>query len=42
MPPVSQALREALGLPVYDILNLLDLAMRGLLRPADALSAPAW
>jgi hypothetical protein len=33
MPPANQALREALGLPVYDILNLLDLAMRGLFRP---------
>jgi len=34
MPPANQALRDALGLPVYDILNLLDLAMRGLFRPA--------
>jgi hypothetical protein len=36
MPPANQALREALGLPVYDILNLLDLAMRGLFRPPDS------
>jgi hypothetical protein len=34
MPPANQALRDALGLPVYDILNLLDLAMRGLFRPS--------
>jgi len=38
MPPANQALRDALGLPVYDILNLLDLSMRGLFRPPDALS----
>ena len=38
MPAVSQELRDALGLPVFDILNLLDLAMRGLFRPADASS----
>jgi len=36
MPPANQALREALRLPVYDILNLLDLAMRGLFRPPDS------
>jgi hypothetical protein len=39
MPPANQALRDALGLPVYDILNLLDLAMRGLFRPPDVLAA---
>lgn len=36
MPPANQALRDALRLPVYDILNLLDLAMRGLFRPPDS------
>jgi Asp/Glu/hydantoin racemase len=36
MPPATQALREALHLPVYDILNLLDLTMRGLFRPPDS------
>ena len=36
MPPANQALRDALRLPVYDILNLLDLAMRGLYRPPDS------
>jgi hypothetical protein len=39
MPPANQALRDALGLPVYDILNLLDLTMRGLFRPPDAVAA---
>jgi hypothetical protein len=32
MPPANQALRESLRLPVFDILNLLDLAMRGRFR----------
>ena len=41
MPPANQALRDALGLPVYDILNLLDLTMRGLFRPPSTLSAAA-
>ena len=39
MPPANQALREALRLPVYDVLNLLDLAMRGLYRPPDSRAA---
>lgn len=39
VPPSSQALRDALGLPVYDILNLLDLAVRGLFRPPDSRSS---
>lgn len=38
MPPANQALRDALGLPVYDVLNLLDLTVRGLFRPPDSLS----
>jgi hypothetical protein len=38
MPPANQALRDALGLPVYDILNLLDLTMRGLFRPPSSIS----
>jgi hypothetical protein len=36
LPPCSQALRETLGLPVYDILTALDLAVAGRLRPAAA------
>ncbi|HYU33396.1 MAG TPA: aspartate/glutamate racemase family protein [Thermoanaerobaculia bacterium] len=39
MPPANQALRDALRLPVYDVLNLLDLAMRGLFRPPDSRAA---
>jgi len=39
MPPANQALRDALRLPVYDILNLLDLAMGGRFRPPDARGA---
>jgi hypothetical protein len=39
LPPACQALRDALGLPVFDILNLLDLAMRGRFRPPAAGSA---
>jgi hypothetical protein len=34
LPPCSQALRDALGLPVYDILTVLDLAVAGRFRPA--------
>jgi hypothetical protein len=34
LPPCCQALRDALGLPVYDILTLLDLAVAGSWRPA--------
>jgi hypothetical protein len=37
LPPCSQALRDALGLPVYDILTVLDLAVAGRFRPAAAL-----
>lgn len=37
LPPCSQALREALGLPVYDILTVLDLAVAGRFRPPAAL-----
>ena len=33
LPPASQALREELGLPVFDILTCLDLAMAGRSRP---------
>jgi hypothetical protein len=39
LPPASQAVRDALGLPVFDVLTLLDLAMRGRCRPPDPLSA---
>jgi hypothetical protein len=38
LPAASQELRDALGLPVFDILNLLDLAMRGRFRPPGARS----
>lgn len=34
LPPCSQAVREATGLPVYDLLTLLDFAMAGYRRPA--------
>jgi hypothetical protein len=34
LPPASQAIRRRLGLPVYDVLNLLDLVMAGRRRPA--------
>jgi hypothetical protein len=40
LPPASQALREALGLPVLDVLNLLDQVMRGRSRPPDSSPAP--
>jgi hypothetical protein len=36
LPPALQALRHELGLPVYDILTLLDLAISGRWRPAGA------
>lgn len=29
LPPAAQAVRDALGLPVYDVLTLLDLVMAG-------------
>lgn len=38
MPPILQALRDELRLPVYDNLTLLDLAVAGRFRPAAALS----
>ena len=37
LPACLQTLRDAIGLPVYDILNLLDFAMAGRHRPAAAL-----
>ncbi len=40
LPPCSQALRDALRLPVFDILTVLDLAVAGRFRPAAA-CAPA-
>jgi Asp/Glu/Hydantoin racemase len=36
LPPASQELRDALGLPVFDVLTCLDLAMAGRSRPAEA------
>lgn len=35
LPPASQSVRRRLGLPVFDLLNLLDLLMAGHRRPAD-------
>jgi hypothetical protein len=37
LPSCLQAVREAVGVPVYDILTQLDLAMSGSFRPAAAL-----
>ena len=36
LPACLQAVREEVGLPVYDILTQLDLAMSGSFRPADS------
>jgi hypothetical protein len=36
LPACLQAVREEIGLPVYDILTQLDLAMSGSFRPADS------
>ena len=36
LPACLQAVREQVGLPVYDVLTQLDLAMSGSFRPADA------
>jgi hypothetical protein len=38
LPACLQAVRDELGLPVYDILTMLDLAMSGRHRPAAALA----
>jgi maleate cis-trans isomerase len=38
LPPATQALRDALGLPVFDILNALDLTVAGRFRPPDVQS----
>ena len=35
LPACLQAIREEIGVPVYDILTQLDLAMSGSFRPAD-------
>jgi Asp/Glu/hydantoin racemase len=37
LPACLQAVREEVGVPVYDILTQLDLAMSGSYRPADSL-----
>jgi len=39
LPPACQALRDELGLPVFDILTCLDLAVAGRMRPPAAVSA---
>jgi maleate cis-trans isomerase len=39
LPACLQAVREEIGVPVYDILTQLDLAMSGSFRPAAALAA---
>jgi hypothetical protein len=41
LPPCSEDLRRALGLPVYDILTVLDLVVAGRFRPAAANTANA-
>jgi len=40
LPACLQAVREEIGLPVYDILTQLDLAMSGSFRPADSRGGP--
>jgi hypothetical protein len=37
LPACLQAVREEVGVPVYDVLTQLDLAMSGSYRPADAI-----
>jgi len=39
LPPVAEAVRRGLGLPVFDVLNLIDLAAAGYFRPAAARAA---
>lgn len=39
LPPATQAVRVRLGLPVFDVLTLLDLTMAGRRRPAAARGA---
>jgi hypothetical protein len=41
LPPCSEDLRRALGLPVYDILTVLDLVVSGRFRPPAANAAKA-
>lgn len=41
LPPASQSVRRRLGLPVFDLLNLVDLLMAGHRRPADLSGASA-
>jgi hypothetical protein len=41
LPPASQALRDELGLPVFDILTCLDLAVAGRWRPGAPASKEA-
>jgi Asp/Glu/hydantoin racemase len=41
LPPCSEDLRRALGLPVYDILTVLDLVVAGRFRPAHSAGAAA-
>lgn len=41
LPACLQAVREEVGVPVYDILTQLDLAMSGSFRPADVRAAVA-
>lgn len=41
LPACLQAVRDEIGLPVYDILTMLDLAMSGSYRPAAALAGAA-
>jgi hypothetical protein len=41
LPACLQAVREEVGVPVYDVLTQLDLAMSGSYRPADTLAGVA-
>jgi hypothetical protein len=36
LPACLQAIREEIGVPVFDVLTQLDLAMSGSFRPANA------
>jgi hypothetical protein len=42
LPPACQAVRAALGLPVFDVLNVLDLVLAGRRRPASMPAGPAF
>jgi hypothetical protein len=39
LPACLQAVREEIGLPIFDVLTQLDLAMSGSFRPANAVDS---